>query len=250
MVLSTHKLSSENPITTDDALQCQVEPLSCELKRSRQRSEQFEKANSPLLFQFKQRQRFLYESSLEENEADNNKDQDDVLSIAAHKHLKKTKKIFAEHLPRKEVVIPVSEQDKTCACGCQKNLVDYERHERLNYRPPVYEVIVEWREKVERLKGCAGQIVIASKPKHILPKGKFTESILAHLIVSKLDDRQPFYHLEKQFETRAGFSFPRQTMARTVIDCVTPPTTTEQFAKRRGHWLRHWGSGCHITPSS
>ncbi|WP_299582912.1 hypothetical protein [uncultured Microbulbifer sp.] len=76
-------------MTTDDTLQCQVEPLSCKLKRSRQRSEQFEKAYSPLLFLFKQRQRFLYESSLEENEADNNKDQDDVLSIAAHKHLKK-----------------------------------------------------------------------------------------------------------------------------------------------------------------
>jgi len=41
-------------------------------------------------------------------------------------------------------------------------------------------------------------------------------------IVSKFDDRQPLYHLEKQFETRADFSFPRQTMARTVIDCATP----------------------------
>ncbi|MFA0792653.1 transposase [Microbulbifer echini] len=55
-----------------------------------------------------------------------------------------------------------------------------------------------------------------------MPKAKFTESVQAHLIASKLDDRQPFYHLEEQFETRAGFSFPRQTMARTVIDCATP----------------------------
>ncbi|WP_299587476.1 transposase [uncultured Microbulbifer sp.] len=265
-------------MATDDTLQCQVEQLTCELKLSRQRCEQFEKAYNQLLFQFKQLQGSLFgrrseryedpddpqgllfesseardESSLEENDAspfDGDKDLDDAVSIAAYKRHKKTKKSFAEHLPRKEVVIPVSEQDKTCACGCQKNLVDYERHERLNYIPPVYEVIVELREKVACPKGCVGQIVIAPKPKHILPKGKFTESILAHLIVSKLDDRQPFYHLEKQFETRAGFSFPRQTMARTVIDCVTPPTTTEQFAKRRGHWLRHWGSGCHITPSS
>ncbi|WP_299589514.1 IS66 family transposase [uncultured Microbulbifer sp.] len=234
-------------MATDDTLQCQVAQLTCELKLSLQRCEQFEKAYSQLLFQFKQLQRSLFgrrseryedpddpqgllfesaeardEGSLEENDADGDKDQDDVVSIAAYKRHKKTKKPFAEHLPRKEVVIPVSEQDKTCACGCQKNLVDYERHERLNYIPPVYEVIVELREKVACPKGCAGQIVIAPKPKHILPKGKFTESVLAHLIASKLDDRQPFYHLEKQFETRAGFSFPRQTMARTVIDCATP----------------------------
>ncbi|WP_444901817.1 transposase [Microbulbifer sp. SSSA007] len=234
-------------MATGGTLQCQVEQLTCELKLSLQRCEQFEKAYDQLLFQFKQLQRSLFgrrseryedpddpqrllfesteardDGSVEKNEADNDKDQDAVVSIAAHKRHKKTKKIFAEHLPRKEVAIPVSEQDKTCACGCQKNIVDYERHERLNYIPPVYEVIVELREKVACPKGCVGQIVIAPKPKHILPKGKFTESILAHLIVSKLDYRQPFYHLEKQFETRAGFSFPRQTMARTVIDCVTP----------------------------
>ncbi|MFA0814064.1 hypothetical protein [Microbulbifer epialgicus] len=116
------------------------------------------------------------------------------------------------------MVIPVSEQDKTCACGCQKNLVDYERYERLNYIPPVYGVIVELREKVACPKGYAGQIVIAPEPKHILAKGKFTESVLAHLIASKLDDRQPFYHREKQLGTCAGFSFRRQTMARTIIE--------------------------------
>lgn len=62
-------------------------------------------------------------------------------------------------------------------------------------------------------------MVTAPKPKHILPKAKFTESVLANIIVSKLDDRQPFYHLEKQFEKRAGFSLSRQTMARATIDC-------------------------------
>ncbi|WP_020415080.1 IS66 family transposase [Microbulbifer variabilis] len=145
-----------------------------------------------------------------------------MVSIATHKRHKKTKKIFAEQLPRKEAVIPASEQDKTCACGCQKNLVYYERHERLNYISPIYEVIVELSVKVTCPKGCAGQIVIAPKPKHILPKNKFTESVLAHLTASNLDDRQPFYHLEKQFETHAGFSFTHQTMAHTVIDCATP----------------------------
>jgi transposase len=62
-------------------------------------------------------------------------------------------------------------------------------------------------------------MVTAPKPKHILPKTKFTESVLAHIIVSKVDDRQPFYHLEKQFKSLAGFDLSRQTMARASIEC-------------------------------
>jgi transposase len=58
-----------------------------------------------------------------------------------------------------------------------------------------------------------------SKSKHIFPKIKFTETILAYMIVSKLDDRQPFYHLEKQFKPRAGFDLSRQTMGRASIEC-------------------------------
>ncbi|MFA0814123.1 transposase, partial [Microbulbifer epialgicus] len=131
-------------MATDDTLQYQIEQLTCELKLSLQRCEQFEKAYGQLLFQFKQLQRSLFgrrseryedpddpqgllfesaeardDGSVEDNDADSDKDQDDVVSIAAHKRHKNTKKPFAEHLPRKEVVIPVSEQDKTCACGCQ-----------------------------------------------------------------------------------------------------------------------------------
>ena len=101
------------------------------------------------------------------------------------------------------MIIPVAQHDRHCACGCLKNVIKYESHERLNYVPPVYEVIIEKREVVACPKGCQGEMKIATKPKHILPKFKFTESVLAHVIVSKLDDCQPYYHLEKQFKKRA-----------------------------------------------
>jgi transposase len=116
-------------------------------------------------------------------------------------------------------VIPVAGHDKACACSCQKNVTDHERHERLNYIPPVYKVIVELREKVACPKGCAGEVATAPKP--IQLKGKFIDSVLAHIIGSKFDNRQPFYHLAKQFEKRAGFTLSRQTMARSFIECST-----------------------------
>lgn len=144
----------------------------------------------------------------------------DVVDINAYRRRRKAKKAFSDHLPRKEIIVPVSDHDKTCTCGCQKKVIRHERHERLHYVPPVFEVHVELREVVACIRGCAGQMATAEKPKHILPKARFTESVLAHIIVSKIDDRQPFYHLEKQFEKRSGVTFSRQTMAKSAIDCA------------------------------
>lgn len=145
-----------------------------------------------------------------------------VTDIKAYKRRKKANKAFANHLPRKEVTIEVPEHDKHCSCGCRKQVIRHERHERLHYQPPVFEVIVELREVVACFKGCSGQLVTAEKPKHILPKARFTESVLAHIIISKLEDRQPYYHLEKKFEKRSGITLTRENMARSAIKCAEP----------------------------
>jgi transposase len=102
-----------------------------------------------------------------------------------------------------------------------KKVIKHEEHERLHYIPPVFEVIVEKRDVVACPKGGQDEMKMAPKPKHISPKTKFTASVLAHIIVSKLDDRQPYYHLEKQFKKRAGFDFSRATMASATIKCAT-----------------------------
>ena len=158
-------------------------------------------------------------STKDDNKKDKNKKS--VIKIKEHEREVKSNKQFADHLPRKEHWIIVPDHLRTCYCGCQKKPLNPLRHERLHYEPPIFEVIVELREQLFCPKGCKGQWVSAEKPKHILPKARFTESILAHIIVSKLDDRQPYYHLEKQFESRAGFKFTRQTMARSVIECAS-----------------------------
>jgi transposase len=71
-----------------------------------------------------------------------------VIDIKLEKTRKKTKRAFADNLPRVPVVIPVEEHDKTCQCCCQKKTIKHEFHERLNYQPQVYEVIVEMHEVV------------------------------------------------------------------------------------------------------
>lgn len=71
-------------------------------------------------------------------------------------------------------------------------------------------------------KGCDGSIITAPAPLHILPKIKATEEFLSFLVVSKLEDRQPLYHLEKQLSARFGVECSRQTMANWVIGMMEP----------------------------
>ncbi|MEE8056313.1 MAG: IS66 family transposase [Pseudomonadales bacterium] len=231
---------------TESALQQRVDQLTLECDLLRKKCQQSEQAYALLMDQLKQmlRHRFgqkseryidldnpqlpLYgDASVDKNfeqdeQPTSDETGDNLVELKAKCRAKPSKKTFSAHLPRSENIIPVEAHDKTCQCGCQKKVIKHERHERLNYQPPVYEVIIELREVVACPKGCTGEMVTADKPPHILPKASFTESVLAHIIVSKLDDRQPYFHLEKQFEKRAGFTLSRQTMARSVIECANP----------------------------
>ncbi len=125
-------------------------------------------------------------------------------------------------IPRRAVIIPVPEDQKQCACGCQKTFIRYETKELYNYQPAVFEIIEQKREVVACPKGCDNAIVTAPAPLQVLPKIKVTEEFLSFLIVSKLDDRQPLYHLEQQLQERYGVECNRQKMARWLIQLVEP----------------------------
>ena len=101
-------------------------------------------------------------------------------------------------------------------------MIRYETKELVHYQPCVVELVEQRREVVACSKGYENQIVTAAAPKQILPKIKATEEFLSFLVVSKLDDRQPLYHLERQLGERHGIDCSRQTMARWLIELMTP----------------------------
>jgi transposase len=113
----------------------------------------------------------------------------------------------------------VADEDRVCNCGCEKQLVRYETSERYDYQPEIYSVLEERREIMACPKGCEGSLQTAPLPKRVLPKIKATESLLAHIIVSKLHNRQPLYHLEKYTEM---VNISRETMARWMIQLAGP----------------------------
>lgn len=108
----------------------------------------------------------------------------DEIQIASHTRNKKKK--LKNELPRRIKIIPVSEADKTCACGLCKTVIRYETKESIHYQPPIHEILVQKREVVACAKGCDGQMITAPAPLHVLPKARATEEFLAFLIISKL----------------------------------------------------------------
>jgi len=210
----------------------EIDALRAELNTLKQRCEQYSQAYDSLQHQVKEllRHRFGRKSeryiddasnpqhnlwgnpSLStDNEGDNNAVPETVQVPA---HVRKKKTTTTKDLPRRIEIIPVAELDKHCACGACKTVIRYETKESLHYEPAVFEILEQRREVVACPHGCEQSMITAAVPLHVLPKAKVTEEFLSFLVVSKLDDRQPLYHLERQLKERHGIDCSRQTMAR------------------------------------
>ena len=142
--------------------------------------------------------------------------------IPSHKRKKKSRS--TKELPKRIEIIPVDEADRQCACGETRQLIRYEVSEKIDYHPATFEFVEERREVVACKKSCDNSIIMAKVPKCILPKVPVTDSLLAHIIVSKCDDRQPLNHLEQQFSSRNGVNISRQSMSRWFIKSASPLT--------------------------
>ena len=171
----------------------------------------------------KKSERFINSDELQEPlfpdmVSENNTQNDDGVELITYTRKKRDPNAKTEkEIPVREIIIPVKQEDRVCGCGKEKEVIRYETSNRLNYKPEVFEMLVEKREVVACKKGCEDNIVTASVPERILPKCRVTESLLAYIAVSKVLDRQPTYHLEKRIEEKHGWHIPRQTMCRWLI---------------------------------
>ena len=116
----------------------------------------------------------------------------------------------------------MSDKDKLCACGEVKEVIRYEITSRIDFQPATFSVEEERREVVACKNKCNNSIFTADLPLRLLPGVNITESLLAHIIVSKFDDRQPLYHLEKKFYSRYGLDISRSNMSRWVVESASP----------------------------
>ena len=97
-----------------------------------------------------------------------------------------------KHLPRVERVI--EPESTLCPCGCgEMAKVGEDRTERLDIVPARLRVVVTIRPKYI-CRACGGKrSAQASAPDHLVPRGLPSEALVAHTMVSKFGDHQPFY---------------------------------------------------------
>ena len=161
-------------------------------------------------------------------ESDNDADDKDIQYIGPYKRIRPGSKKdagakFSPSMPRKDVVIDIPEEEKTCACGCKMEKIGEEVSEKAGYIPAQSFVERHIRPKYA-CKSCEGAesegihptVKIAAPAPAILPKSNATAGLLAQIITAKFEDALPLYRQEKIF-ARHGLELSRSTMSRWAI---------------------------------
>lgn len=125
---------------------------------------------------------------------------------------KKRQRGFSERLPRLQIRLTLSDEEKA---GASKTFFTKVKEE-LDLIPARAQVIEYWQEKA--VFACDGEerIVAAQRPAHPLGKCFASVSLLAYIIASKYADGLPLYRLDGMLE-RCGAGINRSNMAHWIV---------------------------------
>jgi transposase len=136
---------------------------------------------------------------------------------------KRGRKPISPKLSRIEIVVDLSETEKSVGEGFELVRIGEETSEQVHEVPQKYIVIRTVRPKyvVRRMAPTpteenATEIRLASLPPHILPRSIATPSLLAAVLIGKFCDALPFYRQERIF-ARHRLAISRQDMANWAI---------------------------------
>ena len=120
-------------------------------------------------------------------------DKDDDQGAPAKKRVKRGRKPLDPALPRTVVRHELPESERVCPHdGTPLKEIGVETSEQLDIIPQQVRVIRHERVKYA-CPCCDGTLRLASKPAQIIPKGLFSEGLLAWVIASKYCDGLPLY---------------------------------------------------------
>lgn len=125
------------------------------------------------------------------------------------------RKPLPDHLPRIEIVHDLSEAEKQCPCGCEKERIGEESTEQIDIIPAKVRVLKHIRYKYA-CKHCDTPPEVAAMPPQPIPKSQASPGFLAYVITSKYADALPLYrqcHILK----RGGVEYARNTLCHQVV---------------------------------
>jgi transposase len=146
-------------------------------------------------------------------------DSDDAASIdvPAHKRAKRGRKPLDPALPRHVVRHELPESERTCPHdGAALQEIGVEASEQLDIIPQQVRVIRHERVKYA-CPCCDGALRLAPKPAQVIPKGLFSEGLLAWVITSKYCDGLPLYRQAALLGRFGGSDLSRNTLAASIV---------------------------------
>lgn len=146
-------------------------------------------------------------------------DSDDAgrIDVPAHKRAKRGRKPLDPALPRHVVRHELPESERICPHdGAALQEIGVEASEQLDIIPQQVRVIRHERVKYA-CPCCDGALRLAPKPAQVIPKGLFSEGLLAWVITSKYCDGLPLYRQAALLGRFGGSDLSRNTLAASIV---------------------------------
>jgi transposase len=139
------------------------------------------------------------------------------VDVPAHKRAKRGRKPLDPALPRHVVRHELPESDRVCPHdGAALREIGVEASEQLDIVPQQVRVIRHERVKYA-CPCCDGSLRLAPKPAQVIPKGLFSEGLLAWVITSKYCDGLPLYRQAALLGRFGGGDLSRNTLAASIV---------------------------------
>ncbi len=139
------------------------------------------------------------------------------IDVPAHKRSKRGRKPLNPALPRHVVRHELPASERICPHdGAALTQIGIEASEQLDIIPQQVRVIRHERVKYA-CPCCDGTLRLAAKPAQIIPKGLFSEGLLAWVISSKYCDGLPLYRQAALLGRFGGSDLSRNTLAASVV---------------------------------
>src|SRR4051794_14149114 len=125
---------------------------------------------------------------------------------------------IGDHLPRRDVLHDVTEEDRTCTCGRAKTKIGEDVTEQLDYIPGKIEVLRHIYPKYA-CSCCKEGVTTAPTASGPIAGGLAAPGLLADVVVSKFVEHMPLYRQQDEL-ARADILISRSTLCGWLEQCA------------------------------
>jgi transposase len=128
------------------------------------------------------------------------------------------RRTIGDHLPRRDVLHDVPEEQRTCSCGRVRTKIGEDVTEQLDYIPGKIEVLRHIYPKYA-CSCCKDGVTTAPAASGPIAGGLAAPGLLAHVLVSKFVEHMPLYRQQDEL-ARADILISRSTLCGWLEQCA------------------------------